>query len=319
MSRRGKGRPLLWSRDNYWQSANYNSRLFTMLHDEIVGMALTRFKWINLPEGCDERYLEMTLLSQGIATIARPLKTIGDMEIAGTWRSLMVSGWEQAPDMYGNPTRWQALGMNGYTFRVSPVNGYFVWDNHQRTPIFDRIDLWARELVDILRTMQQNRVHQKIPMIITGAQEKQLDKINYLKQVAGGELAVIANDDFSSVDVKAITDDVPYIGVELFEQYKNVWMEIYRGLGIDNLTEKAERLTNDEIAAQAEPSDLLALDELECRRAACRYLNKHFDEFAAKPLDVVWRQDNNSDNYNVLHNVKDFKEMEGGDSDGTDR
>ena len=283
-----------------------------MLHDQIVGMALTRFKWVNLPSTCDERYLEVTLLSQGIATIARPVKQVGSLTAAGSWRSLMVSGWEQAPDMYGNPVKWRALGMNGYSFPVTLDNGVYVWDNHQRTPIFDRIDLWSRELVDILRTMQQNRVHQKIPLIITGAQEKQLDKINYLKQVAGGEVAIIAADGFNDVEIKAITDDVPYIGEQLFVQYQNVWNEIYHALGVSHLTEKAERLTNDEIATQQDPSDLIALDELQSRRAACDLLNRKFEDFIEKPLQVVWRQDNETDNYDFAHNKTEQLEVQNG-------
>ena len=32
-------------RANYWESADYNTRLFMMFRAEILGMALSRFKW----------------------------------------------------------------------------------------------------------------------------------------------------------------------------------------------------------------------------------------------------------------------------------
>ena len=35
----------------------------------------------------------------------------------------------------------------------------------------------------------------------------------------------------------------------------------------------------------------------------CEYLNTHFPEFEAKPVNVVWRQDNETANYNALHDL----------------
>ena len=58
--------------DNYWQSAGYNSELFIIYRQQIMKLAMNRYKWINLPITCNERYLEYTLLTQGIATIAFP-------------------------------------------------------------------------------------------------------------------------------------------------------------------------------------------------------------------------------------------------------
>ena len=49
----------------YWQTAGYNQRLYRMFRAEMLGMCLNRFKWVNLPKTCNERYLELTLLVQG--------------------------------------------------------------------------------------------------------------------------------------------------------------------------------------------------------------------------------------------------------------
>ena len=61
----------------YWQTGDYNSRLFWTFRAQIMALALNRYKWINLPPTCDERYLEMILLTQGLASIAFPRKQPG--------------------------------------------------------------------------------------------------------------------------------------------------------------------------------------------------------------------------------------------------
>lgn len=307
MSQKRNG--LKWTSDRYWQTAGYNARLFTMFKNQVLNMALTRYHWINLPQTCDERFLELTLYTQGIATIARPRSGTH----ANQWLSLTMGGWESAPDMYGNPSKWRALGLNGYSFNVNTSNGYYCWDNHLRAPLNDRVDLWCRELVDIVRTMQQNRVHQKTPMIISGVQEKRLDMTNLAKQVGGGELIVLATDGIQDMHVQALTTNVPFIGTELWANYLNIWTQIYGALGIGNLPFKAERQIEDEVNSQQDPTNLIALDGLTERRRMCDYLNTHFTDFIEKPLDVVWRSDNETANYNITHNLQKLFELDNGD------
>lgn len=304
-----------WGNKNLWQTAARNDALYTMLRNQIIGMALTRYHWVNLPPTCDERYLELTLLTQGIATIGAP-RSGAHM---GQWLSLAVGSWQKAPDMYGNPQVWSAIGVNGTQFNVTPNNGYYCWDNHQRTPILPRIDLWVEELVDIINTMRQNRAHQKVPLIISGLQEKTNDLTNYVKQVAGGEIMVIATDGISNINAQAITptNALPFIGEQLWANYLNIWNQIYNGLGINNLDFKRERMIEDEVTSLDNPTDLIALDGLQCRRTMCDYLNTHFEAFKQRPLNVVWASDYQTDNFKYLHNVKTYLDYNG-DTNGND-
>lgn len=296
-------RGLNFHKPNYWQSASYNSQTYMMLETLITNMALTRFKWVNLPESCDERYLELTLLNQGIASLA--------IDPSGQWRGLQMGGWQNTPDMYGNPTIWRALGSNGYQYPASTATGIYVWDNHLHTPIMDRIIIWTRELCDIIRTMQQNRAHMKVPVIISGLQDKKLDMTNYVKQIAGGEAFIIATDGISNINVQAQKTDMPsYLG-DLWASYFNVWNQIYESLGIGNLPFKAERRIEDEVESQNDPTSLVALDSLTMRRKACDYINNHFEaQLPNGPLNVVWRSDNATANYNVLHSLEALMQLD---------
>lgn len=291
--------------DMYWESAQYNSALFYMYRNQIIKLAMSRYKWVNLPVTCDERYLEMTLLRQGIATIAFPKRQ------RGIFYSTQVAQMSP-PNIYDNPTKWISIGNNGWRFPCTNKNGVIVWDNRTRYPLMQMVDMWARELTDIRRTMQINRMHVKTPYLITCPPEQEQQAVNLYKQISGGEPAVIATNAISNIDVNVIKTDVPFLGDDLTAAEINTWAQVYQSLGIQNLTYKAERMVQDEVNKRDEPSDLMALDGLNCRREACELLNLRFGGYLDKPIECVWARDNRSDNYNFMHNIEDRLEVDNG-------
>lgn len=292
--------------DNYWQTSDYNSALFMMYRQQIIKLAMNRFKWVNLPPTCNERYLEMTLLFQGIATIAFPSKQ------RGTFYSTQVAQMSP-PNVYDNPTKWLSVGNNGWRFKCSNRNGVIVWDNRARYPLMQMVDMWARELVDIRRTKQLNRMHVKTPYLIKCSPEQEQQAENIYKQMAGGEPAIITTTGIENIDIDVIKTDVPYLGEELTAEEINTWQQIYQMLGIENLTFKAERMVQDEVNKRDEPSDLMALDGLNCRREACEQLNERFSDYLEAPATCIWAKDNISQNFNFMANMKEQLELEEGE------
>lgn len=291
--------------DMYWETAGYNSSLFMMYRQQIIKLAMSRFKWVNLPKTCDERYLEMILLFQGIATISFPKKQ------RGIFYSTQVAQMSP-PNVYDNPTRWISIGNNGWRFSCNNSNGVIVWDNRARYPLMQMIDMWARELVDIRRTKQLNRMHVKTPYLIKCRPEQEQQAVDIYKQMSGGEPAIITTDGIGNIDIDVIKTDVPFLGAELTQEELNTWQQIYQTLGIQNLTYKAERMVQDEVNKRDEPSDLMALDSLNCRREACDKLNERFERYLEAPITCVWAKDNLSDNYNFLANMKEQVEVDNG-------
>lgn len=292
--------------DSYWQTSDYNSALFMMYRQQIIKLAMNRFKWINLPPTCNERYLEMTLLFQGIATIAFPSRQ------RGTFYSTQVAQMSP-PNVYDNPTKWFSVGNNGWRFKCSNRNGVIVWDNRARYPLMQMVDMWARELVDVRRTKQLNRMHVKTPYLIKCSPEQEQQAENIYKQMAGGEPAIITTTGIENIDIDVIKTDVPYLGEELTAEEINTWQQIYQMLGIENLTFKAERMVQDEVNKRDEPSDLMALDGLNCRREACEQLNNRFGDYLEAPITCVWAKDNISQNFNFMSNIKEQLELDEGE------
>lgn len=277
--------------DNYWQNASWNKRQFEAYRQWIMALAINRCKWLNLPPTCDERYLEWTLMRNGVASIAHP------KNMPGVFFSTMANldgHW----NVYDTPTHWQSIGNNGWRFNASPKTGVLVYDNRLRMPYWNQIEFFARRLAALDRVEDINMQQQRTPYLITAPREAKNDAVQIYKQIQGGEPAILAKPDLSSVNIEAINTQVPYLGKELSEKKLTLWDEVYNFLGISHVGQKSERLTSEEVSASNEPSNIMALDVLNARREAANKLNKQF----GLDIHVVWRKDNESDVYNFLRN-----------------
>lgn len=290
-----------YNQDLYWQNASYNTELFTFFRNQILQLAMSRFTWLNLPPTCDERFLEWTLLWEGCATIAK--KPFGKALYS---TQAVVNGF---PNVYDNPTSWRSWGNNGWGFSVTPKNGVIVYDNLVRFPLIMGINIWARELVDIIRTKQQNRLHVKMPIVIKAPQEKQLDAANIFKQAASGEPAIIGTPSMDLIDIDVLLTGVEFLGDKLTEDFANTWQQIYAMLGINSLPFKAERQIEDEVNSLNKPSEFMALSPLKTRRDGASKLNARFGDLLPGELKVVWSSDFESANYEFQNNVKQRMEL----------
>lgn len=281
----------------YWQTEAYNQQLFNMFQNDLIELALSRFRWVGLPETCNERYLEWVLLTEGAATLAYPSLT------SETLLSLKCVQ-QGAPNMYDEPRAWRAIGATGKNdFLCNWTNGVWIWDNSTRYPLMVKINIWARELTDIMRTKQINRYHMRMPLVITGPQDRAFDVQNFYKNIANGEPFVLAYDNFSDIQTSATMPERAreYIGDKLQAEWSNTWDAIYRELGIDSMPFKEERMIEDEVNSTMQPTELARLSPLTTRRAACDKLNARFGDRLSRPITVVWARDNITDNYDLRH------------------
>lgn len=287
---------------NYVQSIDLNERLYMYYRNLITQMAMSRYRWINLPKTCDERYLELQLLLNGMATIAFPKK------MEGTFMSLQVCG-NGRPNMYDIPSQWEALGQNGTRFTCDNTNGVIVYDNATRYPLMEGIDLYARELAQIRLVKRTNRFHQQMPFILKGDQTKRQDMVNLFRNVADGEPAILATSGLEQIEYEVLNTGVEYKEHEIAEDELFVWNQVFFMLGSPNLPFKAERQTEDEISAQERPATLVSLNSLNERRKAADKLTERFGDMLEGPIRVVWAQDNLSKNWNLLHDVQAMFEV----------
>lgn len=295
------------SRPAYWQTEAYNQQLFNMFQNDLIELALSRFKWVGLPETCNARYLEWILLTEGAATLAYPSQTSDTL--------LSLKAVQQgAPNMYDEPRAWRAIGATGKTnFMCNWSRGVWIWENATRYPLMVKINIWARELADILRTKQINRYHMRMPLVISAPQDRAFDAQNFYKSIGNGEPFVLAYDNFSDIQTNATMPERAreYIGDKLQTEWANTWDAVYRELGIDSMTFKAERMIEDEVNSTMQPTELARLSPLTCRRTACDKLNARFAGKLKEPITVVWARDNITDNYDMRHRYETLFGKEG--------
>lgn len=286
------------------QSEALNSQAYSMAYSQMLNIALSRFKWLNLPKTCDAWFLEYNLLYFGYATIAFPHSKPG---VFFSTQAVTTSNF----NVYYKPKKWDSYGINGWRFPVNNSNGVFIYANRARTPLIPTIEFFAHEIEDLYMTRRQNRFHQKTPFILEVPASQETAGINVIKQISGGEMAIMATPGFTdSMKANVLKTNVEYIGMELQNDIQNTWNAFYQALGIKNLPMKMERQTADEINDYGEPTDLRALSELEERRAACDILNTRFAKYLVKPIQVVWNQDNISQNYDFMTNLKEQEETD---------
>lgn len=263
-----------------------------MYRDQILSLAMNRFRWVNLPKSCDARFLEYTLCMDGVATIAKPEQGLQ------AWVSTQCTSGQL--NIYDNPTEWESTGNNGWNFHVTPRNGVLVWDNIMRYPLWNNIHLWSLRLAEFDRVLDVNLQQQKIPWILKGPQTKVLDMENVLKQTVGGEPAIIGFKGLEDIDLELLATQVDFKGEELQMAKNRLWNEIYSALGIKSVDRKQERMIEAEVKNNDDPTEIMLLNCLKCRRAAAEYLNEHFDF----DIHVFRAEDLESDNFNYKFNLE---------------
>ena len=282
---------------NYWQSADYNRRTRLMYQEWILQLAINRFRWVGLPDTCDVRVLEWALHTNGAAAICKPR----DENLPPVWYSL-PSVHDGRLTVYGMPTAWRCNGVSGDThFGSDWDNGAWMWYNKSRFGVWNAIQLFSTRLAHMTRTEDINLFHQQTPMLITAPDHFKRDAENVFKQIAGGEPAIIANKTFDDIEIKAISTDKEFIGIDLNLAMQSYWADIYRYLGIEHLAfEKGERLISDEVRGNNYSTNLMLLDCLDARREACDYLNRKF----GFDIHVYFNSDVESYNFNFLADVE---------------
>lgn len=282
---------------NYWQSADYNSTMVQIYQDMFLGLMINRFRWVGLPEGCDEWFLERQLHLRGMATICHPE---GMPEL---WQSLICNP-DGGYNHYGYPVRWRAQGYAGDTeYRVTPDNGEVVYYSKSRQNPWNAIYMFALKMAHYSRTEDVNLSHQHKPWVLTAPQEKQLELTNLLKQIEGGEPAILGTSKFKELaqNITVIDTGVPLVTEDLARCQQNVLNQFLLYAGIPHLAfEKGERMIEDEARANSAPTNLMLLDCLSARRMACRKLNKRF----GLEIDVYFNDDFESYNFNYLNNAE---------------
>ncbi len=232
-------------------------------------MSLACFKWENLPETCDPRMMEISLL-----TIGRVL-FFKDEELGYLTLPFNYGG---NFNCYGLPTERIAYSnYNSYTAHRTINDSVIIFNNKLRNAITVNIVMYARRLYEIDRTIDVNVNAQKTPILLIGDQKQQLALRNLYRKYKGNEPVIYGDKQVSQTDIKALTTMAPYVSDQLYRLKTNLWNEVLTYLGVANITtDKKERMITDEVDRGMGGVMVNRNIRLKERQDACKKINDMF-------------------------------------------
>ena len=261
------------------RSALANSWDFTDYEDMLTEIALSRFEWKNLPDTCDERYLEKALFFNGKAVYIRD-EVMGDL-------TLKVALGDRV-GVYGLPPVYYAYGDNGYQVKRDYTNSVLIFNNYKMKPTYQIILNYAMRLYELDRTIDVNVGAQKTPVLILCDENERLSMENLYTQYEGNRPVIFGKKGLSLDNFEVLKTDAPYVSDKIYNLKVNIFNEALTVLGISNVSiEKRERLVSDEVSRAMGGTMANRMAYMSMREKAVDKINKMF----GTNIEVNFRSD----------------------------
>lgn len=306
-----------------------NNFTFIDFFDRLKRVATSIFKWKNLPETMNERWLELCLFYKGMAGILKH-DNYGIINTEASWSGNI--------DIYGLPTLVYCYSTSFFSEQrvrydgkvsieeLSKIYGIendnlkeaiLVMNNIDMQPTFIAMELFAYRLYKVQRTIDINLDLIKKPFIIGCNEQDKLSMQKFMMDVENNQNMIFATADFDpSNSIKIFDLNVNNHVEELENEKRAILSEALTTLGVNSiLVDKAERLISDEGKKDNEFINYNLQYYWKQRKEACEQFNKLFKP--EKEIEVVL----NSDINNIIkQEFTDYKsqidDFEGGGFNG---
>ena len=256
-------------RTNFEESAINNVATFDFYVDRLTELAISMFEWKNLPDGIDERFLELTLFTDGRAVFFKD-------EIAEQYACLQVTTNGRL-NKYRVPITRRAYAVNGYNKELTIDNSVIIYNNRLRQPGIRYTNMYAKRLWDLDRTIDVNAKAQKTPILVQCTEAQRLTLLNLYKDYDGNSPFIYGDKNLDLTGLKSINTGAPYVADKIYTLKTQIWNEALTYLGISNINiQKKERLITDEVVRNQGGTIASRYSRLKARKQACEEINKMF-------------------------------------------
>lgn len=282
-----------------------NELTFTDYFNHLMLMAKSVFKWNNLPNGIDEKWIEKYLFAEGNCLFFKdPIK------------GLMVAKCTTAGNLnyYDEPTQLKPYG-TGYTGPTLENNKdcVLIRNNDEMLPTSPTIQLYAWRLTNTARTIDTNIDAMKTPVLIKCTEKQKMSLMQAYKQWDGFKPVIFADKTLELEKFQTMKTDAPVVFDKLQLHKHAIWNEIMTRLGINNANQdKKERLVDDEVQANNEQIQISAEVMLKSRQRACEQINEIFKT----NISVEIRKSENANMSDSEGTQKDANDSKGSESNG---
>lgn len=284
-------------KDAFRDAILMNNQTYVDYLERMKKICLSMFEWENLPDSMNARFLEMCLFYNGQAALlySDDYGYINTMAADGGYINI-----------YGLPTE-----INCYSYRFNERRSLYtvdtgaekgeecilVMNNYERVPTTTSVSLFAYRLAEAQRVADINLSSQKYPILITTDQRQLFTLKKMYEEYDGNTPVIFADKNVISPDaLKAIKTDAPFIVNDIMDYKREIWNEFLTFMGLQNLSEKKERLISNEVDSNNELINMNLQALLIPRKEACRLFNEKYGLAGDKAIDVKVR----SDLYNIV-------------------
>ena len=252
----------------FWMSKLKGSREFIQYYQRLTELSISMFKWENIPDTIDVRYLELCLFGDGMSVFFKD-------EVLGFLALRCAIGGQM--NVYRIPTKRRAYAVNGYNKSLDEDNSVIIFNNFMHTNSMLDVEMFAKRLYNLDRAIDVNANAQKTPILIQCEETQRLTLKNVYMQMDGNAPVIFGEKGLNPNAIKVLQTGAPYVADKLYQLKTQIWNEALTYLGISNINiTKKERLITDEVTRNQGGTMASRYGRLETRRQACEKINKMF-------------------------------------------
>ena len=274
-------------------------------------IVLSLFEWEGLPDSMDARYLERCLYYTGQAAMLY-LEPYGYINTKSATAGKL--------NLYGLPTQIRCYSYgeintnrrvySGVSDAVAEINGYeddtddkrqteaiLVLNNWEGMATASTIELFAYRMYTAERAIDVNIRAQKTPYVVITNENERLSMKNALQQVDENAMVLVGErGHFDPESIRTMNTGAPYIADKLTDYKHSIWNEFLTYIGVDNISEKRERMISAETMSNNECVNLNLMASLKPREKAAEQFNQKY----GMNISVKLR----SDIYNIIKSTE---------------
>ena len=232
-------------------------------------LALNRYKWENLPNGIESRYIEQMLYDNGECAL---------FDHPDFGLTVLRSSSRENLNIYGEPTKLTLTGFNEHR-TVMMDECVRILNNDLGLPTQENILYYARRMAEIDDIIMQNLRQQRVPYLFATDENNAFSMKALYDKIYQGEPAIFVDKEMlngQTENIMVIPTNAPYLVDKLQIQKQEMERELLTFLGINNTLEKKERLLTDETNANNQFIQMCSDIDFKTRKKACDEINAKY-------------------------------------------
>lgn len=277
---------------NFDESARDNNINYLYYYQRLKELSISMFEWKNLPDSCDERFLELTLFEDGQAVF------FYDEVLGYLCLQCVING---KLNVYRIPINRRAFAVNGYNKQLDNTNSVIIYNNMIRTNCQMEVQMFAKRLWDLDRSIEVNARAQKTPVLVTAPEQQRLSLLNAYKEMDGNSPVIFGDSGLNKDGISVLSTGAPFVADKLYQLKTQIWNEALTYLGISNLNvQKKERMITDEVSKSLGGTVASRYSRLQSRKQAVEKINEMFglnievdyrEDFTPEDSDMDWGEE----------------------------